>query len=92
MVTNTLQHFLASENVAYGPTLCCPQKMFVTAFNQHCQANNLGKPRFNPDFYAGPFSSRQVEVRPGTAWRDQTLAIQPFIYGLDLAQDLNTVI
>lgn len=92
MVTNTLQHFLASENVVYGPTLCCPQKMFVTAFNQHCQANNLGRPRFNPDFYAGPFSSRQVEVRPGTMWRDQTLATQPFVYGLDLAQDLNTVI
>lgn len=92
MVTNTLQHFLASENVVYGSGLCCPQKQFVTAFNQHCQANNLGRPRFNPDFYAGPFSSRQLEVRPGTVWRDQTLASQPFVYGLDLAQDLNTVI
>ena len=92
MVTNTLQHFLASEKVIYGSHLCCPQKMFVTAFNQHCQENNLGRPRFNPDFYAGPFSSRQLEVRPGTAWRDQTLANQPFIWGLDLAQDLNTVI
>jgi phage/plasmid-associated DNA primase len=92
MVTNTLQHFLASENVVYGKNLCCPQKMFVTAFNQHCQANNLGKPRFNPDFYAGPFSSRQVDVRPGTVWREQTMAVQPFVYGLDLAQDLNAVI
>jgi len=92
MVTNTLQHFLASENVVYGPNLCCPQKMFVTAFNQHCQANNLGRPRFNPDFYAGPFSSRQLEVRPGTTWRETTMATQPFVYGLDLAQDLNTAI
>jgi hypothetical protein len=66
--------------------------MFVTTFNQHCQENNLGRPRFNPDFYAGPFSSRQLEVRPGTQWRDQNLASQPFVYGLDLAQDLNTVI
>jgi Family of unknown function (DUF5906) len=92
MVTNTLQHFLASEKVVYGSHLCCPQKMFVSAFNQHCQENNLGRPRFNPDFYAGPFSSRQLEVRPGTQWRDQTLANQPFIWGMDLAQDLNTVI
>ncbi len=92
MVTNTLQHFLASEKVVYGADLCCPQKMFVTTFNQHCQENNLGRPRFNPDFYAGPFSSRQLEVRPGTKWRDQTLASQPFVYGLDLAQDLNTII
>jgi hypothetical protein len=92
MVTNTLQHFLASEKVIYGAHLSCPQKMFVTTFNQHCQENNLGRPRFNPDFYAGPFSSRQLEVRPGTTWRDQNLASQPFVYGLDLAQDLNTVI
>lgn len=92
MVTNTLQHFLASEKVTYGPNLCCPQKQFVTAFNQHCQENNLGRPRFNPDFYAGPFSSRQLEVRPGTMWRETTLASQPFVYGLDLAQDLNTTI
>lgn len=92
MVTNTLQHFLASEKVTYGSHLCCPQKMFVTAFNQHCQENNLGRPRFNPDFYAGPFSSRQLEVRPSTQWREQTLASQPFVYGLDLAQDLNTAI
>lgn len=91
MVTNTLQHFLASEKVTFGTNLCCPQKMFVTTFNQHCQENNLGRPRFNPDFYAGPFSSRQLDVRPGTQWRDQTFASQPMIYGMDLAQDLNTV-
>ena len=91
MVTNTLQHFLASEQVVYGAHLCCPQRQFVTAFNAHCQANNLGRPRFNPDFYAGPFSSRQLEVRTGTQWRDSTIGAQPFVYGLDLAQDLNTV-
>jgi hypothetical protein len=93
MVTNTLQHFLASEKVRYGADLFCPQKQFVTTFNQHCQENNLGRPRFNPDFYAGPFSSRKLEVRNDTlVWRDQTLASQPFIFGCDLAQDLNTVI
>lgn len=90
MVTNTLQHFLASEKVIYGAHLSCPQKMFVSAFNQHCQENNLGRPRFNPDFYAGPFSSRQIEVRPGTLWRTTTVTSQPFIWGVDLAQDLNT--
>jgi hypothetical protein len=92
MVTNTLQHFLASEKVRYGPELFCPQKQFVTTFNQHCQENNLGRPRFNPDFYAGPFSSRKLDVRNDTrVWREQTLAGQPFIFGCDLSQDLNTV-
>lgn len=92
MVTNTLQHFLASEKVTYGKELFCPQKQFVTSFNQHCQENNLGRPRFNPDFYAGPFSTRKLEVRTETrTWRDQVLAAQPFVFGCDLAQDLNTV-
>jgi len=92
MVTNTLQHFLASEKVTYGKDLFCPQKQFVTAFNQHCQENNLGRPRFNPDFYAGPFSTRKLDVRTETrTWRDQVLAAQPFVFGCDLAQDLNTV-
>ena len=92
MVTNTLQHFLASEKVIYGAGLFCPQKQFVTTFNQHCQENNLGRPRFNPDFYAGPFSSRKLDVRNDTrVWREQTLASQPFIFGCDLSQDLNTV-
>jgi hypothetical protein len=92
MVTNTLQHFLASEKVTYGRDLFCPQKQFVTSFNQHCQENNLGRPRFNPDFYAGPFSTRKLEVRTETrTWRDQVLAAQPFVFGCDLAQDLNTV-
>jgi hypothetical protein len=92
MVTNTLQHFLASEKVSYGKDLFCPQKQFVTSFNQHCQENNLGRPRFNPDFYAGPFSTRKLEVRTETrTWRDQVLSVQPFVFGCDLSQDLNTV-
>ena len=35
MVTNTLQHFLASEKVVYGPDKFCPQRIFVQVFNQH---------------------------------------------------------
>jgi hypothetical protein len=29
MVTNSLQNFLASEKVRYGPDLFCPQKNFI---------------------------------------------------------------
>jgi hypothetical protein len=87
MVTNTLRHFMASEKVHFGTTLCCPQKVFINIFNQHCQENNLGRPRFNPDFYAGPFSAREIEVRQHTmTYKGTAYASQPFIFGLDIAE------
>jgi hypothetical protein len=92
MVTNSLQHFLASEKVSYGPDKCCPQRIFVQMFNQHCVENNLGKYRFNPDFYAGPFSSRELEVRNETrVYNGTAYAAQPFIFGLDIVSTNNII-
>ena len=88
MVTNSLQNFLASEKVTYGKDLCVPQKKFVQYFNQHCQENNLGRFKFNPDFYAGPFSSRQVEVRTeARTYNGNKLSSQPFIFGIDVVEE-----
>ena len=87
MVTNTLQNFLASEKVRYGGDLFVPQKLFVQAFNQHCQENNLGRVKFNPDFYNGPFSSRDLEVRSeAKTYRGQMYAAEPMIFGVDLKE------
>ena len=88
MVTNSLQNFLASEKVRYGTDLFCPQKLFVQIFNQHCQENNLGRPKFNPDFYAGPFSSRGLEVRrEALTYKGRAYPKQEFIYGIDIIED-----
>jgi hypothetical protein len=84
-VTNSLQHFLCSEKFAFGKDLFIPQKIFVAQFNQHCRENNLGTFRFNPDFYAGPFSSKELEVRiESKIYQGQAFSTQPIIYGLDL--------
>jgi hypothetical protein len=92
MVTNTLQHFLASEKVVYGPDKCCPQRMFISVYTAHCQENNLGKPKFNQDVYAGPFSSRELEVRNDTrVYNGQGYAAQPFVFGLDIVASNNIV-
>jgi phage/plasmid-associated DNA primase len=90
-VTNPLQHFLASEKVRFGPDLFIPQKVFITHFQQHCSQNALGeKPRFNQDIYAGPFSSRELEVRTEShIYNGVTYATQPFIFGVDLVQTEN---
>ena len=88
MVTNTLQNFLASEKVRYAEDAFVPQKIFIQVFNQHCQENNLGKVKFNPDFYAGPFSTRDIEVRSAAiTYKGRAYAIQPVVYGVDVIED-----
>jgi hypothetical protein len=60
----------------------------VAQFNQHCRENNLGTFKFNPDFYAGPFSSKELEVRVESAmYQQQAYATQPIIYGLDFKNE-----
>ena len=87
-VTNSLQHFLASEKFAFGIDKCVPQKIFVAQFNQHCRENNLGTFKFNQDFYAGPFSARELEVKvESRMYRGQAFSTQPFIYGLDFKNE-----
>jgi hypothetical protein len=84
-VTNPLQHFLCSEKFRFGPELFVPQKVFVAQFNQHCRENNLGTHKFNQDFYAGPFSAKELEVRTDSRlYNGSAYSTQPFIFGLDL--------
>jgi hypothetical protein len=88
MITNSLQNFLASEKVKYGENLFVPQKIFVQIFNQHCQENNLGKFKFNTDFYAGPFSTRNVEVRTeARTYKGRAYPPQPIVFGVDIIDD-----
>jgi hypothetical protein len=83
-VTNALQHFLCSEKFRFGADLFVPQKVFVAQFNQHCRDNNLGIHKFNQDFYAGPFSSKELEVRvESRIYNGNAYSAQPFIFGLD---------
>ena len=88
MVTNSLQNFLASEKVKIRKDLCVPQKIFIRIFNQHCNDNNLGRARFNQDFYAGPFSSRDLEVvTEERTYNGELMRRQPFIIGADVVID-----
>jgi len=88
MVTNSLQNFLASEKIKIGKDLFVPQKVFVRILQQHCTENNLGKPRFNQDFYAGPFSSHDLEVvTESRTYNGEAQPMQPFIRGVDVVID-----
>ena len=88
MVTNSLQNFLSSEKLRYGPDLFCPQRVFIALFNQHCTENNLGKIKFNPDVYAGPFSSKNLEVRTeAKTYRGQVYPATAFIFGVEVVDE-----
>jgi hypothetical protein len=68
--------------------MCVPQKVFVQAFNTHCQENNLGRFKFNQDFYAGPFSNRKLKVKnEARTYKGRAYPVQPFIYGVDVVLD-----
>jgi hypothetical protein len=84
-LTNPLQHFLSSEKIVFGRNKFIPQKLFISAFNAHCIENLLGRCKFNPDIYAGPFSAREIEVRNDTCTYNGTAyTTQSVIYGLDV--------
>jgi hypothetical protein len=88
MVASSLTNFLESTNVVLGEDLFVPQKDFIAKFNQHCKENNLGNHKFHQDFYAGPFSSRNIEVRVETVkYKGRICKNQPIIYGLDVVSD-----
>ena len=88
MVASSLHNFMESTLVKYENDLFVPQKLFVQVFNQHCQANNLGRHKFTQDFYAGPFSSRDIEVREEVVtYNGRTYPKQPVIYGMDVVDE-----
>ena len=50
--------------------------------------NNLGKIRFNQDVYAGPFSSKNLEVRTeARTYRGQAYLPTPFIFGVEVVDE-----
>ena len=79
---------IEAPEVRYGADLCIPQKEFVFLFNQHCVRNNLTRSTFTPDFYAGPFSTRDIVVEIGTRmWEGRHFTNQPFIMGLTVDRE-----
>ena len=88
MVTSVLQNFLSSEKVVFGKDCAVPQKLFVHTLKQHCQDNNLGQPRFTPDFYQCAFAARELEVRiVSQVHNGRSFINQPFIFGIDIVSE-----
>jgi hypothetical protein len=88
--TNSLRHFMASPNITMGTDKEIPLVLFIQHFNEHCKANNLGRFKFTPDFYNGPFSTKSIEVMqksivyPGN---NKPYSRHQIVVGLDVTDD-----
>jgi hypothetical protein len=48
----------------------------------------LGRTKFNEDIYAGPFSSREIDVKSASmTYRGKAYANQKFVFGVDALED-----
>jgi hypothetical protein len=61
--TNPLIHFMSSGKMSCDPENVIPEREFIQQFNAHCIDNNYMKPRFNPDFYTGPFTQFGITMK-----------------------------
>lgn len=88
--TNALRHFMASPSVVVDSSKKIPKSLFIQYFNEHCKANNLGRYKFTPDFYNGPFSTKNICIEQTTIIYDgnkRQYKNQPIISGLDVIED-----
>lgn len=92
--TNSLRHFMASPNVVYGPDKEIPMVLFIQHFNEHCKANNLGRFKFTPDFYNGPFSTKSIGVEQKSMvyhGNQKPYSKHQIIIGMDVTDDESDV-
>lgn len=87
LLTNPLENFLSSDYVKRGSDLACPKAEFVTSFNQHCAENNLGKFKFNADFFHGPFKRHGIRIEKRDPDNERTMSVQEWVVGVDVIQD-----
>lgn len=83
---NALEHFLNDSSVRFGDDLCIPEREFKAKFKQHCVTNSIPF-KFNKDVAAGPFSSRDIEIKKHNSYRGQVMTEQEFVFGLDIVEE-----
>ena len=87
-MANSLENFLQSPKIIFGTDLFCPEEEFKKKFSIHCSDGNLGKFKYNEDVYNGPFSQRDITVKPGTVtYKGVIIANKNIIYGLDFVSE-----
>ena len=87
---NVLEAFLASDEVVVTDDAFCPFEEFKNAVTAYATINNATRPRFNVDYFRGPFSRHGIrKEKCSKTWRSRTFTNKDFVLGVDLAhQDI----
>lgn len=81
---NSLEAFLASDEIVLGRDLLCPMEDFRSALKAYEIAHNMKSKRMDADFFRGPMGKYGFRVeRAKKAYRGQT-RLREYIFGLDL--------
>ena len=78
---NNLEHFLKSDNVIINQNLYCREKVFITAFNDHCRESNLGAIKWTNQFYAGIFHDFGITIQRNCRKRYPNIIGQEYYTG-----------
>jgi Family of unknown function (DUF5906)/D5 N terminal like len=88
--TNSLENFLGSGKVVFGPELYVKHETFKNAARNHAKESGFDQVKWVKDFYAGVYAKRKLELKrvtrrypPG----DGEMVTGMFLLGCDLAGD-----
>ena len=88
---NVLDAFLASDEVEFGPEQFCPFDEFKNGVTAFAQINGYSRPRFNADYFRGPFVRRGITRQKATkTWRNRVRTDKDFLIGVNLSESQNT--
>lgn len=78
---HSLENFLASGKVEYGPNLYCPIDKFIEVFGDYCRLHKLEEKNFGKSYYGGAFGKRGLVIEKCGA------PAQPRLYPRDSPND-----
>lgn len=89
LAPTSLEHFLESNEVVFGPNLYCRQKVFVSAFNEHCKLYRFLCPVWSSRLYSRHFEKYGITVANNTIKRYPNVEgaktyNEVFIIGVDI--------
>lgn len=87
--THPLKRFIESDEIIIDKSRLCPLKVLISVYNDWCRRNEIGRSKFNENFYKGVFSQYDISVYfSAHKWRDEMYIPQPFVMGMDIKTDV----
>lgn len=84
---NSVEAFLGSGKVVFGPDMVCLMEDFRSALKNYEMANNYRSKKYSDDFFMGPFTKYDLEVRRDKRMHQGKMRNADFLFGLSIVED-----